>query len=68
MVWLKQADCVKQSWTGAGGRINNVAINEFYRTSSTDAGGTQQAWTLSGCDFGVYNIAKSEVKHPLAVR
>jgi len=127
LVWLKQADCVKQSWSGALAGIRslasgscgltdgstagqwrmpnrsemlslsdraptfpqasyfngqyqasttttgaviftNFAINEFYWTSSTDAADTQQAWTLYSCDFGVYNIAKSEVKYTLAVR
>jgi hypothetical protein len=29
---------------------------------------TTQAWTVYSCDFGVYNIAKSEVRYSLAVR
>ncbi len=40
----------------------------YYWTSTTDAADPTQAWSIWSCDFGVYNIAKTEIKYALAVR
>jgi hypothetical protein len=127
LVWLKQADCIKQSWAGALASVNalasgacgltdgshagqwrmpnrsemlslsdraptfpqaayfngqygvtgsitgpvifnNFIVSDYYWTSSTDAADPTQAWTLYSCDFGVYNIAKTDLRYTLAVR
>jgi len=41
---------------------------EYYWTSTTNAADLSQAWTLFSCDYGVYNIVKSNVGYSLAVR
>ena len=48
--------------------FNNYIEFEFYWTSSTDAADTTLAWTVFSCDFGVYDIAKTNVGYTLAVR
>ena len=127
LTWLKQADCIKQPWTGALAAVNalasgscgladgshagqwrmpnrsemlslsdraptfpqasylngqyttgsavggpviftNFIVSDYYWTSSTDAADISQAWTLYSCDFGVYNIAKTDLRYTLAVR
>lgn len=127
LIWLKQADCIKQSWSNAiasvnalaSGRcgltdgssagqwrmpnrsemlslsdraptfpqasylngqyqasstttgpiiFNNFIVSDYYWTSTTDAADIMQAWTIYSCDFGVYNIAKTELHYALAVR
>ncbi len=127
LVWLKQADCVKQAWAGALASVNalasgscglsdgsragqwrmpnrsemlslsdraptfpqasyfngqytsgsgvggpviftNFIVSDYYWTSTTDAADITQAWTLYSCDFGVYNIAKTDLRYTLAVR
>jgi hypothetical protein len=125
--WLKRADCIQQSWSGAMAAVNNLAsgqcgltdgstpgqwrmpnrgemlslsdraptfpqaaylngqyqassavtgpvifnnfvISDYYWTSTTDAADTTQAWTIYSCDFGVYNVAKIDLRYALAVR
>ncbi len=59
---------------GAGGTVtspvifNNFIVSDYYWTSTTDAADTAQAWTIYSCDFGVYNIAKTDTRYSLAVR
>jgi len=48
--------------------FNNFIVSDFYWTSTTDAADTTQAWTLYSCDFGVYNITKTDSRYALAVR
>lgn len=48
--------------------FNNFVISDYYWTSSTDAADTTQAWTIYSCDFGVYNIMKTDIRYSLAVR
>ena len=40
----------------------------YYWTSTTTAADNSQAWTVWSCDFGVYNIAKTDIRYSLAVR
>jgi hypothetical protein len=128
LTWLKQADCIQQSWSGALSSINNLASgacgltdgssagqwrlpnraemlsisdraptfpqaeyftgqaqgsfgpvtgpvvfnafvsSNYYWTSTTNAADPTQAWSVWSCDFGVYNIAKTDIKYALAVR
>jgi len=42
--------------------------SEYYWTSTTDAADTTEAWTVYSCDFGVYDIPKSNIGYTLAVR
>ena len=39
----------------SGGGLGNVPV-------------TTQAWTVYSCDFGVYNIPKTDLRYSLAVR
>ncbi len=48
--------------------FNNFIVSDFYWTSTTSAADNTEAWTLYSCDFGVYNIAKTDVRYTLAVR
>lgn len=48
--------------------FNSFVSFDYYWTSTTNAADTSQAWTVWSCDFGVYNIAKSEMRYSLAVR
>jgi hypothetical protein len=128
LTWLKQADCINQSWSGAISVVNNLAsgrcglsdgsiagqwrmpnrsemlslsdraptfaqanylngipgadgitvinpsifnnfiVSDYYWTSTTNASDTSQAWTVYSCDFGVYNIVKTDTRYSLAVR
>jgi len=127
LTWLKQADCIQQTWPAALAAVNalasgqcgladgstagqwrmpnrtemlslsdraptfpqasylngqyqasaavtgpviftNYVVADYYWTSSTDAADTAQAWTVYSCDFGVYNIPKTDLHHSLAVR
>lgn len=127
LTWLKQADCIRETWSGVLAAVNNLAsgncgledgssagqwrvpnrqellslsdraptfpqasyfngqagavgvttgpiiftnfiVSDYYWTSTTDAAGTAQAWAIYSCDFGVYNIVKTDLKYSLAVR
>jgi len=127
LTWLKQADCISQTWGGALAAVNTLAsgqcgltdgstagqwrmpnrsemlslsdraptfpqaaylngqyqagsvvtgpvifrnfvVSDYYWTSTTDAADTTQAWTIYSCDFGVYNIPKTDIRYALAVR
>ncbi|MBI3774395.1 MAG: DUF1566 domain-containing protein [Gammaproteobacteria bacterium] len=128
LTWLKQANCINQTWSSALTAINSLASGqcgltdgsmagqwrmpnrnemlslvdrsetkqalrfnteysviserplyqpailtaipefEFYWTSTTDAADTTQAWTVESCDYGVYNVAKTNTQYSLAVR
>ena len=48
--------------------FRNYVVSDYYWTSSTDAADTSQAWTVYSCDFGVYDIPKSDLRYTLAVR
>ncbi len=48
--------------------FNNFIVSDYYWTSSTDAADPSQAWSLYSCDFGVYNLTKSDLRYTLAVR
>jgi hypothetical protein len=48
--------------------FNNFVVSHYYWTSSTDAADASQAWSVYNCDFGVYNLFKSESHFTLAVR
>jgi hypothetical protein len=48
--------------------FNNYIEFEFYWTSTSDAADTSLAWTVFSCDFGVYDIAKTNIGYTLAVR
>ena len=46
---------------------NNIN-SDYCWTLTTDAAHTMLAWAICSCDFGVYDIAKSDLRYPLAVR
>ena len=48
--------------------FSNFIVSNYYWTSTTNAADTSQAWTVYSCDFGVYNIAKTDLRYALAVR
>jgi hypothetical protein len=127
LTWLKKADCVQASWSGALAAVNSLAsgqcgltdgstagqwrmpnrqemlslsdraptfpqasyfngqyqgtstingpvifnnfiVSDYYWTSTTNAADIAQAWTIYSCDFGVYNIVKTDAHYALAVR
>jgi hypothetical protein len=41
---------------------------QYYWTSTTDAANTSEAWTVFSCDYGVYDVPKSNAGYTLAVR
>lgn len=48
--------------------FNGFIAFDYYWTATTSAADTTQAWTVWSCDFGVYNIAKTDVRYSLAIR
>ncbi|MDD2737203.1 MAG: DUF1566 domain-containing protein [Desulfuromonadaceae bacterium] len=48
--------------------FNNFIAFDYYWTSTTNAADIDQAWTIYSCDFGVYNVAKTDSRYSLAVR
>ena len=48
--------------------FNTFIPSDYYWTSTTYAADITQAWTIWSCDFGVYNIAKTNIQYSLAVR
>lgn len=48
--------------------FTNYVESQYYWTSTTDAADPTEAWTVYSCDFGVYDISKSNVGYTLAVR
>ncbi len=49
--------------------FNSFQVGVYYWTSSTYATDPLQAWTVYSCDFGVYNILKTDTRqYALAVR
>jgi hypothetical protein len=48
--------------------FTNYIESQYYWTSSTDAADTSEAWTVFSCDFGVYDIPKTNIGYTLAVR
>lgn len=48
--------------------FDHFIVSDYYWTSTTDAADALQAWTLYSCDFGVYNVVKTELRYALAVR
>lgn len=127
LIWLKQADCINATWTGALAATNSLAsgqcgltdastagqwrmpnrnemlslsdraptfpqanyfngiagaggtvtgpviftsfkVSDYYWTSTTDVADPTQAWAIYSCDFGVYNLLKTNLRYSLAVR
>lgn len=48
--------------------FDNFVVSDYYGTSTTDAAATSWAWTVYSCDFGVYDIPKTNLRYTLAVR
>ena len=69
-----QADYFNGQPVGSNGTVTGPVIFasfvpfDYYWTSTTSAADSNQAWTVWSCDFGIYNIAKSDKRYSLAVR
>ena len=70
-----QADFFDTNWSSGSTTINsmnavftNFIQLQYYWTSSTNASDTTEAWTVFSCDYGVYDIHKTDVGYTLAVR
>ena len=70
-----QADLYNGQAQGSFGPVtgpvifNQFVVSKFYWTSTTYASDPAQAWTIYSCDFGVYNLLKSDASgYALAVR
>ena len=48
--------------------FNNLVVSQYYWTSTTDAADPSRAWTVYSCDFGVYDMPKTDLGYTLAVR
>lgn len=48
--------------------FNRFIVSDYYWTSTTDAVDPTQAWAAYSCDFGVYNLPKTDIRYSLAVR
>ena len=48
--------------------FTNYIVSEYYWTSTTDALDPSRAWAIYSCDFGAYDIAKTDLRYTLAVR
>ncbi len=48
--------------------FRNFIVFDYYWTSSSTAADPAQAWSVYSCDFGVYNLGKTEQRYALAVR
>ena len=48
--------------------FENYTVSDCYWTLTTDAADTTLAWAICSRDFGVYDIAKSDLRYLLAVR
>jgi len=46
----------------------NFISLQYYWTSTTNAADTSEAWTVYSCDFGVYDVPKTNTGYTLAVR
>ena len=60
-----------RNWDGTLFRspiFTNFMVAQYYWTSTTDAANTSEAWTVFSCDYGVYDIPKSNAGYTLAVR
>ena len=70
-----QADFFDTPWTSASATIpslsavfTNFIQLQYYWTSTTYASDVSEAWTVFSCDFGVYDVAKTNTGYTLAVR
>ena len=48
--------------------LTNFDVSQLYWTSTTDAAITNEAWIVSSCDFGMYDIPRTNTGYTLAVR
>ena len=48
--------------------FSSFVTSDYYWTSTTSVADSSQAWTVWSCDFGIYNIAKTDRRYSLAVR
>ena len=48
--------------------FDQFKVSDYYWTSSTDASDPSQAWAIYSCDFGAYNVPKTDLRYALAVR
>lgn len=46
----------------------SLIASQSYWTSTTDAANPAEAWTVYSCDFGVYDMPKTDAGYTLAVR
>jgi hypothetical protein len=70
-----QADFFDTTWTSASSTIpslsavfTNFIQLQYYWTSTTNASDVSEAWTVFSCDFGVYEVTKTNTGYTLAVR
>ena len=48
--------------------FTNFEVSHYYWTSTTYAADPTEAWATYSCDYGVYDIGKTNVEYALAVR
>ncbi len=69
-----ESDYLNSTFRNPDGSIYQQAIllnfigYQYYWTSTTDAADTTEAWTVFSCDYGVYDMPKSDTGYTLAVR
>lgn len=66
--WFAQTDYNSDGSVFQAAILSQFISSQYYWTSTTDAGNVGEAWTVYSCDFGVYDIPKSNVGYTMAVR
>jgi hypothetical protein len=66
--WFAQTDYNADGSVFQAAILSNFISSQYYWTSTTDAANVGEAWTVYSCDFGVYDIPKSNVGYAMAVR
>jgi len=66
--FLNQTDYNSDGSVFQAAILSGFIASQYYWTSTTDAANVGEAWTVYSCDFGVYDIPKSNTGYTLAVR
>jgi hypothetical protein len=66
--WFPQVDYNQDGSVFQAAILSGFIGSQYYWTSTTDAANVGEAWTVYSCDFGVYDIPKSNVGYTMAVR
>jgi len=66
--WFAQTDYNSDGSVFQAAILSGFIASQYYWTSTTDAANVGEAWTVYSCDFGVYDVSKTNTGYTLAVR